>query len=124
MAQHPKRERVDERIVLVGGVEYEFTADIGYAQGVAVVGEARNSALEHPGGIGVVNFAHPKLVHNRDRARAHGNNVAHDPANAGGCALEWLNITGTVVGLDFERHGPAIANVDDTCVLADSDELM
>src|SRR5690625_6057997 len=88
MAQHAQGERVDERVVLVGGVEYEFAADVGDTQGVAVVRQPGNRALKNSGGIGMVDGADAQLVHDGNGARAHRDDVAHDAANTGSGALE------------------------------------
>ena len=53
-----------------------------------------------------------------ERAGAHGEDVAQDPADAGGGALERLYIGGVVVRLDLEGAGPAIADIDDAGVFS------
>src|SRR5712692_5243059 len=57
-------------------------------------------------------------IHHRYRTRAHGEDVAQNSAHAGRGTLKWLNERGVVVGLDFEGARPAVADVDDTRVLA------
>jgi hypothetical protein len=65
----------------------------------------------------------PKPQHRADRAGAHGEDVAHDAADAGGGALERLDRARVVVRLDLERDGEAVADVDDAGVfLARADE--
>ncbi len=50
------------------------------------------------------------------RARAHGENVANDSANAGGRALERLNRAGMIMALHLERDRPAVADIHYTRV--------
>jgi len=44
--------------------------------------------------------------------------VAQYPANPRRCALERFNERRVVVGLDFERAGPAVANIDDASIFS------
>ena len=57
-------------------------------------------------------------IHDGDRTRAHGEDVAQDAAHAGGRALERLDERRMIVRLDLEGAGPAVADVDDAGVLA------
>src|SRR3984957_14931497 len=56
-------------------------------------------------------------VHYCYRPCAHGEDVAQDSAHARGRSLERLNEAGMIVRFDFERAGPAVADVDDAGVL-------
>lgn len=73
-------------------------------------------------GVWVVDVSEAELVHDGDGPCTHGDDVADDPADSCCCALVGLNVGGVVVGFDFEGHCPAVADVDDACVFADSDE--
>lgn len=119
---HADRTGVDQRIALVTGVEDELAADVRQAQAVAVAADARDDAGEHALGVGVVGIAHPQRVDDRDRARAHRDDVADDAADTGGRALVGLDVRGVVVRLDLEGDRIAVADVDDARVLADADE--
>ena len=66
----------------------------------------------------LVERAEAQRVEQRDRPRAHREDVAQDAADAGGRALEGLDRRGVVVALDLERHGQAVADVDHAGVLA------
>ena len=57
-------------------------------------------------------------VEQRDGARAHGDDVAKDPADSRRGALKRLDRRGVVVALDLERDREAVAEVEDTRVLA------
>ena len=50
------------------------------------------------------------------RARAHGKNIADDPADAGGRALKWFDRARMIVAFDLECDRPPVADVDHTCV--------
>ncbi len=56
-------------------------------------------------------------VHDGEGTCAHGEDVAEDAADAGGCALVGFDVAGVVVGLDLEGAGPTVAYVDDAGVL-------
>ena len=121
VAHDADRERVDERVALVDGVEHRLAADVRQAQAVAVEADAARHAVHHACGVGVVDGAEAQLVHDGDGARAHRDDVAHDAADAGRGALERLNVAGVVVALDLEGDGPALADVDDAGVLPHAD---
>src|SRR5699024_7012095 len=48
--------------------------------------------------------------------------VADDAADSGGRTFVRFDVGGAVVTFGFEGDGPAVADVDDACVLADTDE--
>ena len=121
VAEHADRERVDERVGLVDGVEVGLAADVRQAEAVAVEGDAGDDAVHDAGGVGVVDGAEAEGVHHGDRAGAHRDDVAHDAADAGRGALERLDVGGVVVALDLEGDGPALTDVDDAGVLAHAD---
>ena len=119
-AQHPDAKRVDQRVARVGGVEHGLTADVRQAERVAVPADAAYDAVDDPAGVGCVGRAEPQLVHHRHRARAHGHDVAHDAADAGGRALIRLDVRRVVVGLHLEGGRPAVADVHHAGVLTDA----
>ena len=57
-------------------------------------------------------------IQHGDGARAHGENVAQDAADAGGRALERLDVARVIVRFDLEGDGEAVADVDDAGILA------
>ena len=57
-----------------------------------------------------------------DRARAHGEDVAQDAADAGRRALIGLDVGGVVVALDAERHRDSVAGIDHAGVLTGADQ--
>ena len=66
---------------------------------------------------GIIEGAESEGVEEGDGTGAHGENVPHDTAHAGGGSLEGFNGGWVVVGLNLEDHGQAIAYVDGSCVL-------
>src|SRR5579859_332462 len=65
-------------------------------------------------------FYWPKAqrIHDGQRTRAHGKDIAQNPADAGGGALERLDERRMIVRLDLESAHPAIANVDNPGVFS------
>ena len=105
-------EGVDEGVAGVGVREGDFAADVGDADAVAVPGDAAYDAIEEVAVVGVVEGAEAEGVEEGDGAGAHGEDVAHDAADAGGGSLEGFDGGGVVVGLDFEDDGETFADVD------------
>ena len=66
----------------------------------------------------MIRRAEAQPVEERDRPRAHRDDVAQDSADAGRRALERLDRRRVVVRLDLERDRLALAEVDDAGVLA------
>ena len=117
---HAHTQGVDQRVPLVAVVEDDLAADVGQAQAVAVAADAGHDARQDALGVGVVGGAEAQRVHHRDGTGAHGDDVAHDAADAGGRALVGLHVRGVVVRLDLEGDGVALADVHDARLLADA----
>ena len=129
-ADHAEREGVDQRIAAVAGLELGFAAEIGNAEAVAVAGDAADHTFDDGVILGdqlpllgvlaglLGNGAEAERIHDGQRPRAHGEDVAQNAADAGGRALERLDVAGVVVALDLEGAGPAVAHVDDAGVFA------
>ena len=66
----------------------------------------------------MVRRAEAQRVHLGDRPRAHGEDVAHDAADAGRRALIGLDERRVVVALHLEDGGLAVADIDDAGILA------
>ena len=111
--QQPHAHGVDEAVVGVGVVEDGLAADGGHAHAVPVVADACDSSPEVP-----VRRAEAQAVEQRDRPRAHGDDVAQDAADACRRSLERLDRRRMVVALHLERDRLAVAEVDDPGVLA------
>ena len=100
----------------------DLAADGGHADAVAVAADAGHDALEQPAVPLLVERAEPQRVEQRDRPRAHREDVADDPADAGRRALVRLDRARVGVGLDLEDDGEPVADVDHAGVLARPDE--
>ena len=114
-------EHVDERIAGVRIVERDLAADGRNADAVAVAGDAGDDAFDdaaRPRAVGAVQRAEAQRVHQRDRPRAHREDVADDAADAGRRALVRLDERRVVVRFDLEDGGEAVADVDGAGVLA------
>ena len=111
--QEPDAHRVHERVRGVRLVEDALAADGRHADRVPVGADSRHGTRE-----GVVGRAEAEPVEERDRARAHGDDVAEDSADPGRRALERLDRGRMVVALDLEGGRLAVAQVDHACVLA------
>ena len=117
-AAMPDAHRVDEAVLLVGGLEVDLAADRGHADRVAVVADALDRAVEQVARARRVELAEAQRVEHRDRPRADREHVAQDAADAGGRALERLDRARVVVRLDLERHRQPVAHVHRAGVLA------
>ncbi len=111
--QQPDAHRVDEAVVRVGRVEDGLAADGRDPGRVTVGADPGDGAVEV-----VVGRAEAQPVEQRDRPRAHRDDVAEDPADPRRGALERLDRRGVVVALDLERDRLAVAEVDHARVLA------
>ena len=111
--QEPDAHRVHEAVVAVRLVEDRVAADRGDSDAVPVVADARDGALELP-----ARLTEAQPVEQRNRARAHGDDVAEDPADPGRSALKRLHRARVVVALDLERDRLTLAEVDHARVLA------
>ena len=112
--KQPDAHRVDEAVVAVRLVEDRLAADGRHADAVPVVRRCRRRRGEK----WPVRLAEAEAVEQRDRPRAHRDDVAEDPADAGRGALERLDRGRVVVALDLERDGEPVAEVEHAGVLA------
>jgi hypothetical protein len=108
---------VHERVARVRLLEADLAADGRDAEAVAVAADARDDATEEVAVARVIERAEAERVQDRDRPRAHREDVAHDAADARRGALVRLDGRGVIVRLDLERDAPAVADVDDAGVL-------
>ncbi len=109
---------VDQAVGLVRALEVDLAADGGHADGVAVVADARDRAVQQVQRARRLQLAEAQRVQDGDRPRADREHVAQDAADARGRALERLDRGRVVVRLDLERDGHAVAHVHGAGVLA------
>ncbi len=121
-AQDADAQRIDKRIADIRPIEVDLTADVRQAEAVSVPADAGHHARQHPGRVPRVGRPEPQRIHDRDRAGAHGQNVADDAADAGGRTLVRLDIGGMVMRFDLEGDRPSVADIDHAGVLAHADE--
>ena len=100
-----------------------LTANRWHAHAIAITTNTRNHAAHQMLGFGMINRPKSQCVQIGDRARAHREDVTHDPANAGCCTLIGLNKAGMVMAFHFEncrkRFFPlARTNIDNACIFA------
>ncbi len=123
MRGQPHAHRVDQTILLVAGLEVDLAADRGHPDRVAVVADSGDHALEQVARAPRSGrLAEPQRVEHGDRAGAHREHVAEDPADPGGRPLERLDRARMVVRLDLEGDGEAVSDIDRAGVLARADE--
>ncbi len=67
-------------------------------------------------GLRVIRSAEAQRVHGRNRAGAHGEDVAQNAADAGRRTLIGLNVRRVVVALHLEDDDIAVIDIDDTGV--------
>ncbi len=127
-------ESVDEGILRIARLEADFAADRRDAKTISVTSDSANYAVEDAavsrgvlfaGVLACSDLAESQGIQNSDRARAHGENVAQDAADAGRRTLEGFDVAGMIVRFDFESGDEAVADVDDAGVFAGAlhDEL-
>ena len=112
MVEDAHAHGVDQGIALVTGVEADFPAHGGNPDAVAVVGDPGHHLAEQVADPGAVQSSEPEGVEQGNRTRAHGENVANDPADARRRPLEGLHGRRVVVAFDLEHHRLPVADVD------------
>ena len=110
--QQPDAHRVHEHVVGVRVVEDGLAADGRHADRVPVGADPGDRAVEAR-----VVRGEAEPVEQRNRPRAHRDDVAQDPADSGRRALERLDRGRMVVALDLEADRLAVAEVEHARVL-------
>ena len=110
--------RIDEDVAIIAFVELGFPGHGRHAHTVSVSADARDHARHEAAGLGMVRGAEAQCIDQRDRARAHGEDIAQDAAHARRRALIRLDIGRVVVALHLEDGSLAVTNVDDAGILA------
>ena len=112
------RHGVDQDVAVIAAMETSSAADIGHAEGIAIVADAGDDAGDQMAGLRVRRVAEAQRVEHRDRPRAHGEDVAQDTADAGGRALIGLDEGRVVVALHLEDDREPVADIDHAGILA------
>src|SRR5512143_610142 len=87
LAEEADAHRVDQRVARIAGGEADFAAEGRDADAIAVVADSAHDAGEEIAVARHVERTEAETVEHRDRSRAHREDVAQDPADAGGSAL-------------------------------------
>ena len=115
-------QHVHERVAAVRVVEHDLAADGRHADRVPIAADPGHDALEEVPGAGIVERAEAQRIHQRDRTRAHREDVADDAADARRRTLVRLDRRGMVVTFDAHRDCEAVADVDHSRALTRTDE--
>ena len=113
-------QHVHQRIAGIHIVEGNLSADGGNPDAVAVAANTRDDARDDPpsaGAVRSVEAAKPERIPQRNRTRAHREDVTDDSADAGRRPLVGLDERRVVVRLDLEDRGQAVADVHRAGVL-------
>src|SRR5205807_7928472 len=110
--------RVDQDIAIIGRVKLPLAAHRRYPDAIAVAADPGDDAAQEMPRFRMVRAAKAQRVQHRNGARAHREDVAQDAADSGRRALIGLYKGGMVVALDLEDDGLAIADIDDSGILA------
>ena len=114
---------VDQDVAVVAAMEVGLAGHGRHAHAIAIAADAADHAGHQALGLGMAGIAEAQRVEQRDRPRAHGEDIPHDAADPGRGALVGLDVRGVVVALHLEDAGQllpvgAVADVDDAGVLA------
>src|SRR4029453_11935142 len=93
-AHDTEGEGIDEDDLVVAGIEVDLAANRRHAAAIAVPADATHHAADEIARARMIEAAEAQRVEVGNRARAHGEDVAHDAADAGRRAL---------IGLDERR---------------------
>ena len=118
LARDPDRHRVDQAIAVIARVETDRTADRWHAERIAVAADAGDNARNQMPRFRMRRRSERQRIQARDRPGAHGEDVAQNAADAGGCALIGLDVARVIVALHLEHARETITDVDDAGVLA------
>ena len=119
----PRQNTLTSGLPGIRVVERDLSADGRDADAVAVAGDAGDDAFDDAPvarAVGPVERSEPQRIQQRDRPRAHREDVADDAADAGGRPLVRLDERRVVVRLDLEHRRETVADVDRAGVLARS----
>jgi hypothetical protein len=114
----PGGKGVDQAVAVIGGVKADLATDGRHPETVAIAADAGDHPRDQAARSGVIGGAEAQAVHRRDGPRPHGEDVAQDPAHAGGGALIGLDIARVVVALHLEDDGKPVADIDHPGILA------
>ena len=112
------RHRIVQRVAVVGRVEIHLAAHRGHADAIAVAADAAHHAIDSALGTRMRRVAEAQGIEVGDRARAHGEHVAQNAADAGGSTLIRLDKARVVVAFHLEDGGQPVADIHHAGILA------
>ena len=113
---HAQAEDVHQRIPAVAILEMDFAAHRRHADAVSVTGDSGHHTCHQAAVLGVGKRAEAERVEQRNRPRAHGEDIAQDTAHARRRALGRFDKARVVVRFDLEDGHVAVADVHDAGV--------
>ena len=118
LADEADRHRVDEDVLVVGGVKEGHPADRRNADAVAVAADSAHDTVDEVAHARGPEVSEKEPVEDRERTGAHREDVAQNSAHTRGRALIRLDERRVVVGLHLEDDGETVADVHGPGVLA------
>ncbi len=125
-----QRQRVHQRIIRVARLEHDFAAHCRHAETISVKSDAANHAIQNvpvardffrrgisrtrPRG----DRAETQRIEHGNRPRAHGENIAQNPAHAGRRALKRFDEARMIVRFDLEYGHQAVADIHHARILS------
>ncbi len=113
---------VDEGVARVRRVHDHLAPDHGDADAVAVPADPRDHAREEVAVLLVLERPEVEGVHQRDRPGAHREDVADDPADAGGRAVVRVDVARVIVALHPDGERDLVREPDDRGVVPGADQ--
>ena len=114
----PDSHGIHENVAVVGRVEIHLAANSRDADTVAITADTGDDTGQKVACLFMVRRAETKRVQQRNRPRAHGEDIAKNTADTGRRALIGFNERRMVMALDLEDGGKPVTDIDGACVLA------
>src|SRR6516225_12433010 len=112
-----ERQSIHQRILRITWLEHYLSSNGRDTEAISVVCNPANHGIENATIFRCFlftrrfrwsDFAEPQRIEYGNRPRAHGENVAHDPANACRRALERFHVTRVIVRFDLECRDQSV----------------
>ncbi len=117
-AREPDRHGVDENVAVIARIEFRRAAHGRHAETIAVTADAGDDAGDEMACFWMGRLTESQEIETGDRARAHGENIAQNAADACRCALEGFDERRVIVAFHLENARVAVANIDDASILS------
>ena len=120
--EQAKAHDVDKRVRVEARFERHLATQRGNPDSVAVPSDSRHHLAEQVAVVRVFEVTEPNLVPQRDGPCPHAEHVAQYPTDTRGGALVWLHERRMVVALNAERREHPVAEIDNACAPARTDD--